>query len=174
MQDRDSLPVRDTLRLGGYYDPKGFISDGDITYGREIDSIFDTQKKQDGGSIEKGRDGMITRRQAFASAGVNDEGNVPRSLLRQTYRGLKDQFRNEGLRGEDLRQAARTAMMASSTPDLGDVEVEDITVPEYVMPELKPDNLTNVIIKPYVENLDKYSFGDAFARASKRGDKTFN
>lgn len=46
MTNRDGLPIRDTLRLGGYYTPEGFIQDGDITFGREIDPIFDTANKK--------------------------------------------------------------------------------------------------------------------------------
>ena len=46
MTNRDELPIRDTLRLGGYYTPDGFIQDGDITFGREIDPIFDTVNKK--------------------------------------------------------------------------------------------------------------------------------
>lgn len=46
MTNRDELPIRDTLRLGGYYTPDGFIQDGDIIFGREIDPIFDTANKK--------------------------------------------------------------------------------------------------------------------------------
>lgn len=45
MTNREGLPVRDTVRLGGYYDAEGFMPDGDIIYDRLVDRIFDRKKK---------------------------------------------------------------------------------------------------------------------------------
>lgn len=167
---RDMLPVYqgnvtafnyDVNPENGYYDVAPGIPKPSLKTDNYGNAVY-----QEGGNI--------TRSAAFNMAGTNDEGSVGRRLLRQTYRGLKNQFRNEGLRGREMRQAARIALMGPSTPDLDEIVVEDIALPEIPQVTLAPDKPMNITINPYVENLDKYSFNDAFRRASQRGDKVFN
>ena len=64
------------------------------------------QSNQDGGSIEKGQDGVeITRREAL-DAGMQNKG-YNRSQARFALRNAKNTLRNAGVRGREMRQTAR-------------------------------------------------------------------
>ena len=119
--------------------------------------------QQDGGNLRR-RD---ARENAAENRGMN------RRQFRQAYRNVKNSLREngpEGLRGRDLRQAARHAFdLYEPQPILPEIVIED-TIPAI------NDAPINLQQKPLSANynFNGFSFNKAFGDARKLGLKTFN
>ncbi len=133
-----------------------------------------------GKKIEKNQPGgEISRRDALTMLRTTGSSN---SESRKEYRDAKRDARESGLRGREMRQAARNATMARGIdrilPALADVEIEET-------PISFEDTFTNIEVPTSlgISIMDKVpvtpndviggSFKEAFAEARKRNLKDF-
>lgn len=119
--------------------------------------------------------GRITRKGALETA--MDQMGYSRSQARLAYQNQKNALRNQGLRGAEMRQAARANMMNSQTPgntppplptlyDNVDIEIEDAPI---VINDNPFTSLDSSI--PTVQKIDRFGgdFNSAFAAARRSG-----
>lgn len=123
-----------------------------------------TKKKQEGGEISR-KDALNMLRTTGSS---NKES-------RREYRDAKREARQSGLRGDEMRNAARSAIMARGVnrilPALDEVVIEDEPlVLEDTFANLEvPTSLGITIAKP----VKPFTFNEAFAAARKLGQTEF-
>lgn len=159
--DRSTYKVNPSL-LGQIFIPGLYKMPADMRF--SADSLVKSVPvQQDGGNLRR-RD---ARENAAENRGMN------RRQFRQAYRNVKNSLREngpEGLRGRDLRQAARHAFdLYEPQPILPEIVIED-TIPAI---NNAPINLQQ---KPLSANynFNGFSFNKAFRDARKLGLKTFN
>ena len=130
--------------------------------------------------IEKNQPGgEISRRDALTMLRTTGSSN---SESRKEYRDAKRDARESGLRGKEMRQAARNAAMARGIdrilPALNDVEIEEIPVSfEDTFANIEVPTSLGISIMDKVpvtpNDVIGGSFKEAFAEARKRGLKDF-
>lgn len=132
-----------------------------------------------GKKIEKNQPGgEISRRDALTMLRTTGSSN---SESRKEYRDAKRAARESGLKGEEMRQAARSAAMARGVnrilPALDDIEIEENPI-SFEDPFANVEFPTSLSVSrmevPVTPNdVIGGSFKEAFAEARKRGLKDF-